>query len=562
MWMLLDQLFAFTLLLGTFLYVRSVGAVLRSLLPKTLALGLGLPLTTALFVSPTALVGFALYLAHVRGGVVWISLFGIYLSWGQDLIYIIGMIYYYLILRRIRHQAASFESLIQLGAYAEWPSSDVVRRPLDYLLPRLPFIKSWKKPSVMIKPVDFQRFLKGNARLIDYAELDLLPLSYLDFCAVPHFPLPVNEANNGTGNGANSDSGSRGRRYGSKGGPVEHLENQLRDSFVRFFGEAPSREKAQTKPAPESKELQSTAVRFYLMNRALNFELTEELWETSQKICRTMPGSIARTWKGFHFQQSVRLRYLSLFNTADQLQRLLGAIVLCRVRDAGLLREGKLGDQEFRVPASPVQWAETIQLALLTEGAGLEELRSVLLDSRNDFVQWQDRLTPFAEVIGGPIIFPAGQRSLLAGLSLLSVLRNKIIGHGGVGSQLRMRPLVYLSALHYFFLELVKDILKLDIQIFAATVDGRHSRRDQAVALPLRLEGEHVAVAKTRSLNPIKMHPYLRYRNGRLLIINRATKEGVSFLDFEAHSVEPTYLTFQIDPNDFLLPSPEWDSTK
>jgi hypothetical protein len=556
MWLLLDQLFAFALLVGTFIYIRSVGAVLRSLMPKALAHEQGLPLTTALYVGPTAAVGLALYFAQVRGGVVWISLVGVYLSWVQDLVYIVGMTYYYFILRRIRHRPASFESLIQLRAYAAWPSSDVVRRPLDYLLPRLPFIKSWKKPSVMIKPADFQRFLKGNTRLIDYAELNLLPLSYLDFCAVPHFPLPVNYPGNFTGNEPDEESAPRARRYGAKGGPVEHLENQMRDSFRRYFGEPPKK----VRPEPEGEELQSAAVRFYLMNRALNFELTEELWQTSQRICRTMPGSIARTWKGFHFQQSVRLRYLSLFNTADQLQRLLGSIVLSRVRDAGHLREGMLGNQKFRVPASPVQWAQTIEQALLTEDTGLDAFRSLLLASSDNYMQWQDRLRPFAEVIGGPIVFPEGQRHLLAGLSLLSVLRNKIIGHGGVGSQLRMQPLVYLSALHYFFLELAKEILKLDIQVFAVMTERRQALRDQAVALPLQLAGEHVAVAKAQGLGPIRMHPYLRYRDGRLLIIDRATKEGVTFVDYEAHSVEPTYLMFEIDPDDFLMPAPAWNS--
>ena len=38
-------------------------------------------------------------------------------------------------------------------------------------------------------------------------------------------------------------------------------------------------------------------------------------------------------------------------------------------------------------------------------------------------------------------------------------------------------------------------------------------------------------------------------------MINRKTREEVSFVDFEADVLEPKYLTFKVEANDFLMPS-------
>src|ERR1051326_4398077 len=80
MWLLLGQIFSFVLLVGTFIYVRSCGAIVRSIVPRSLASETGLLLRTVFYVGPTAIAGAVLYLANTRGDVIWISLTGVYLG--------------------------------------------------------------------------------------------------------------------------------------------------------------------------------------------------------------------------------------------------------------------------------------------------------------------------------------------------------------------------------------------------------------------------------------------------------------------------------------------------
>ncbi len=47
---------------------------------------------------------------------------------------------------------------------------------------------------------------------------------------------------------------------------------------------------------------------------ALNHRLPEDLWEASCNLCRNPPSVIAASWKSFHFQDGLRLRFASLFN--------------------------------------------------------------------------------------------------------------------------------------------------------------------------------------------------------------------------------------------------------
>jgi hypothetical protein len=565
MWLLLGQIFSFVLLVGTFIYVRSCGAIVRSIVPRSLASETGLLLRTVFYVGPTAIAGAVLYLANTRGDVIWISLTGVYLSWGQDLLYTLAMLYYFFVLRRIRRRPASFESIIRLQDYAAWPSSEVVRRPLDYLVPRLPFAKGWKKTTVLIGPADFERYLLGDTRLVDEAELGTIAIPYLDFCAVPHFPLPSLkfsghlESDDTPGTNSTADSLPNENEevpiYYER--PVEYVRKFVAENFLAEHTPELARKRHEwaKKVGVQKREVEAAAVRFYLVNRALHAELSEELWTTSCRICRTLPGVIARSWKAFHFQESVRLRYLALFNTVDQLLRMLGALIFCRIRDGGLLVDGKLAGKEFRVPASILGWSKTIELALRIDCAGLEEIRNVLLKPRAEFAEWEERFKPFSAVIGGPVGLLPAHRHLLGGLTLLFVLRNKIIGHGGIGSRLNMRPLRYLSTVHHFFLSLMPEILDLNIELFAGTdPKGETSFPDQGTTGMLKLRGEHFPLLKLGDITSV-MHPYLYYRNGKLLILNRMTRDSVSFVDFEVNnSFEPSFLTLKIDSNDFLKP--------
>lgn len=539
MWFLWAKLLAFILLAATFIYLRSASAVLRSLLPKSLTAEMGLPLIATLFVTPSILLGFGLYLAHVQAGVIWISVTAIYFSWIQDLLYVSGIVYYYFVLRRIRKRPASFDLLICLEEYAAWPSTDVVRRPFDYLLPRLPFARRWKKTKVLVRPIDFHRFLNDDLRLIDEAELALVGLTYLEFCAVPHFLLPPQEP----AAAARSNFG----------------EWREEPSDAEQMSPPPASRRQTRGRYPLRMEKETSATRYYIVNRALHAELTEELWATSRKLCQTLPSAIARTWKTFHFQESVRLRFVALFDTSDLIQRLICSVVLCTLRDEGVLVNGTLGGQEFRIPASTLHWTDMLELAFTAHGKRLERLSRILLEPRENYEEWQEGLSPFGAVLGGSILFPPNSRNVLAGWRMLGILRNKIIGHGGVGTHLRLRPLLYLSAVHYFFLTMMREITDLDLGVFAGNGEGGAQKKllkDQGLGTALNVSGNHHAFACPEHQHAmVSLHPYFRYHDGRLLIINRLTKEGVNYIDYNVANIfEPSYLTLKTERDDFIRP--------
>ncbi len=557
MLLLLEEIFTFASLVMTFVYVRCAGAVLRSLLPGIRMADVPVLVRAVLYVSPTSFVAAVLYVLHVQRGLIWISLTAIYISWAQDLLYVIGAIYYYFVLRRLRRLPASSEFSIRLQDYADWPSSDVVRKPLDYLLQRLPVVKRWRTASVLIRPVDFQRFLRSDLRLLDEAEPALLDFSYEDFCAVPHFPFPSLSA-----------SHERKTIAGAQGSNSSDPNSALLPTL--FPQLAKVKHALQVGPQSlEAKRLQrfhkdrrkheskSNVPQHYLMNRALNCDLTESLWNTSTLICRTLPSVVARTWKTFHFQESLRLRFVALFNAADLIQRLLGAIVLCRLRDSGNLIEEKLAGEDFQIPLSTRKWSETLEFALKSSDSKMQDLQR-LLEPRDDYEIWQSRLEPLVPLLGGPIVFSKHNRHTLAGLRVLAVLRNKIIGHGGVGTHLRMRPLFYLSAVHYFFLSLMAGIIECDVAIFAGTdSEGQRLIIDRGLGAKEHDANRDRAYARVQGKPFEPLYPYLRYHEGRLLFQSRVSKarNWTEYVDYNvARSLEPSLVRLETDWNDYIKP--------
>jgi hypothetical protein len=569
MWLLWEQLFAFGLLVATFIYVRSSSAVLRSLLPRTFTAEMGLALTALFYVTPSTLIGLGLYLAHVKAGVIWISVTAVYLSWGQDMLYVAGMTYYYLVLRRIRNHPASFALLIRLQEYAVWPSSDVVRKPFDYLLPRIPFARRWKKTTVLIKPIDFHRFLKNDLRLVDEAEPDQLSLTYAEYCAVPHFLLPPESLREARPPGfaqageKKSDSEQPGLEASEHEPGLASLlgVSDKLASIKCLIEEGPTetvteRRLQRLRSIQEKNRPETNATRYYLVNRSLHAELSEELWNTSRGLCQTLPSVIARTWKTFHFQESMRLRFVALFNTADLIQRLVGSIALCSLRDAGLLADNKVGEEEFRVPASTLQWTRALELALAAHGNLLARLSTILLEPSEDYREWQTRLAPFGAVLGRTIEFSSNNRNRLAGWRVLGTLRNKIIGHGGIGTHLRLRPLLYVSSVHHFFLSMMRNIVDLNLGLVAsADHDLKDFTLDQGLGVPRKLAGAHFAFASLDDQSLVALHPYFRYHEGRLLIINRVTKERASYIDYNVANIfEPSFVTLKTDWDEFITP--------
>lgn len=523
MWLLLEKIFAFTLLVATFIYIRSFAAVLRSLYPKSVTNKIGLRLTALLFVLPSFFVGLGLYVLYYRFGVVWISTTGIWLSWGQDLFYLLGMIYYYSVLRRIELQPASFELLIRLQDHASFPSSDVVRKPLDYLLFRLPIGKRWKKTTVLVKPADFRRFLKNDLRLIDEVDQPALLLAeHGNINSVPHFPVSIIQAGN-------------------------------------FGNWRETEEEKKDEPPTKKSQIKTENARYHIINRALHSQINEETWNTSRLICDTPPFIIARTWKTFHFQESVRLRLVALFNTSDLIQRLTGAIILSILRDKGIFPTTTSTGEPFRLPETSSHWIKTLQDILQnTSTPELECFRQALLQPRQDYLEWQQRLSPFSMVLGNPILFSPQKCDALAGWRDLGILRNKIIGHGGVGAHIQLRPIVYLSALHYFFLATMRDVVSLNLSIFIGTEsDGLQIiSKDQGFSSSKPIAANCLAYYRqAENKNLTCLFPYIRYHEGRMLIMNKLTKNGINYIDYNSANVfEPSFITLDADWNDFILP--------
>jgi hypothetical protein len=102
-------------------------------------------------------------------------------------------------------------------------------------------------------------------------------------------------------------------------------------------------------------------------NKLLYDQLPDPLWKASCAICRNTPRLIATQWQMFHLHTSLSFRFITLLNTMDLLQRLVGSTILVTLRAAQGLPESIVKDSKFLSRWSFGEWNKIIETALESE---------------------------------------------------------------------------------------------------------------------------------------------------------------------------------------------------
>ncbi|HTG14779.1 MAG TPA: tetratricopeptide repeat protein [Blastocatellia bacterium] len=521
----------------TFFYIRVFGRLLRKRI-QLRSPRLGMPEVVILKAAFTVCPALALLYVRHELGWVWISKAGIWASVSLDVLLSLCLIPYFVAIRRLRHSPAAVRGTVTVDpgfhnaifTFNLWMSL---------------FIRTG---TITIAQADAKRFLRGDKRFFDivarenklseiwnqmkqtYSEgqpdLDS-PGIALDAADLESRSMPQIVIND-------IDFGVLVQE-----GHLGTTDRAIKDRSPRLF-ERLTRSK--TAGATES----------HALNRLLNCGLSDELWEASCNLCKMTPGIVAGSWKRFHFQETLRLRLLVLFNTSDLLQRLIGAIVICKLRDSGELSEMENPDSLKLPPLASGRWNRCLRWALeKSKSADLEVLRGLLLHPRDDFADLANWLKPFEALLGTGHLLNDGNDTLRAWAALAEV-RNKVIGHGGIGRQMQLDPQSYLVPLHHYFLAVVKRIAALDLQVLSALgyPNVEIAGKDQGLYVTGKLPAHSEAVAfvpATREL--VVLSPYFKFNKERLLVFNRYSQNDGSrqrdfeYIDFYASSIShPSFI--------------------
>lgn len=296
--------------------------------------------------------------------------------------------------------------------------------------------------------------------------------------------------------------------------------------------------------------------KFFLVNRIINTALPDELWKTSCRLIQKTPTIIAATWKTYHFQEDVRLRFVTLFNSADLIQRLLGAIILQIVAASGELRilterddfPRNRNNQILSPPNTGGEWNRVLVWVLRnSKNAELDIFRRMLLETQPDFSESVEKLAPFWKILQTSPQIPPDEQHILACFSILAQLRNKTVGHGAIGWKFQLRPAIYLSSLHYFFLNTMRKISQLDAGVFAYRKTEEELKiiaLIQGLKTPAEVPGDFgVGIKNPANGNNLNLFPFLRFYNGRLLIADSFSKDFVIYTDFNTKNIaEPSFI--------------------
>lgn len=515
--------------LSTFIYVRGVGAFLRRLILKMATKNWGRAEAVVCYTLSTILPAIFLLLLRKRG-LVWISGTALWASLLLDALCLLGMMSYLNKLRTLRKTPELFLSGVSLRCFEDWPSPRVIADALRHLALKIPLLNRRFGRTLVVTVGDFRRFLQNDLRLIDdVPEEDALPeIPQAALRSMPHLFLP--------------DPPQR---------KVEDVEPEALDIMDELV-------------ADMDYDYFSGGT-LHIINRTLNSKLPDELWRTSRNLCLTMPNVIANTWKQFHAQESPRLRLVTLFTAADLIQRLLGSLVLSTLRDLGEVLAPERQNQKVMPPEIINQWNRTLGWALETSTTPkLNRIREIMLAPRDDFDSLRESLKPFWKIVGRATIDYPGARNTLTGWRVLSVLRNKLIGHGGIGWQLNLRPTVYLSAVHYYFLAMMRDVAALDLGVLAnwGDTDIIIAGKDQGLDIdPTGYFGDDcLALAALPDEQGFAvLNPFLRFHKGRLLILNKVYQasriEKADYVDYNVDDItEPSFISFNEKFANFLEP--------
>lgn len=285
-------------------------------------------------------------------------------------------------------------------------------------------------------------------------------------------------------------------------------------------------------------------------NRKLYEFLCDPLWTASLDLCRNTPGLIATQWQRFHLQESVQLRFVTLMNTADLLQRYIAAIVLADLRDgegmpAGLASEGRfLGQGSFR------DWNKSLQMALAgSVDPTLDVWRRMLLTPRDDFRDLLDSLEALWNLLDYRI--EPTEAHTLSAWRVLGHLRNSFIGHGTFGNQMKAAPQRFIGGLHAYFLGVVKDIVAMDLSLQLIPDDVAVWPNDRGFTGPARF-GSGPSLIVTVDGRVTRLNPYFALGRDGVLVLHRIRDGLAEYVDFSAAEAgTPAFTSVEIPIAEF-----------
>jgi tetratricopeptide (TPR) repeat protein len=505
--------FIFTLVMA-----RTLAALARRSVPSKVVLKLDTFFRGLIYVSAGIFIAVVLWGFRQQAGITWISRNALSLSLTLDLFFLGGVLFYFYSLKRLQRHPDRFPYSVTVSNAAKWPDSAVVTRPLRLGLSQLLMVRKWTTPEFQITPTDYTRRLGRNPRLLDeVSDSSILGYSKSELAYFPHLNSHYAKAS-------------------------DESASVLADNDSLNANQKPT--------------LSSDAHR--TLNRALVAGLPDDLWNTSIRLCQTSPQIIATTWKQFYQQKSLRLRLVSLFNAVDMFQRLIGAIAFTVLRDEDV-PETEFVIEGMKLPGNMNQWNQGLRDVLEnTATPNLASLRHALLTSRDDFNDLLKRLNPIREILGEGIFRISGPRDTLAGWKLLGDLRNKLIGHGGVGWRLSVDVTINLSSLHLFFLAMMQDVSQFDLGVLAIhkNSDLMVIGLDRGLNRALNASAECSALARIpESDSVIELNPYFRFNTGRLLVLNgyRYNSSVAEYTDYNsANPLEPSFFSFPEERKSFV----------
>lgn len=557
----------------TFIFIRTVGSIARRVVTKETAASWDSLGSSLAFCAPT--VGCALLLLVLRNwaGLILVSQMTVEFSLICDAVYILFTLYRDRRIRQLRRAPGTLPQVVKLKPQIHWPRGDMDNfRLIRDLLQRVSLPSSLGIFSFMIRMGgsvftvtrgDFERRLGGDLRYVDSVadEDDELGLDQDELAAVPHILVLDKETL--------SDAGSMiiEKLVGEQDAVVEDDEDGSNEDGSDEDGARPAAP-YKYNAARYFKEMFGVSGKCHAVNRTLNAELSDELWETSRDLCRKSPHMIALTWKSFHFQEDLRLRLATLFNAAELVQKLVGSAVLCALRGTGELESlrartdvlvHRTTKQPLPPPGTYAEWNRTLEWVLAAANSPeVEVFRRALRAPREDISELHEKLQPFREVLEHSLNVGAGPYDALKGLEVIGVLRNRTVGHGTVGWKLNMNPLVYLAPLHQFFLAVMRDIVKLDLGVYACTF----GEELEVLALdrglkPMPPVGDDLLAVfslegGSDNAAAVPLNPYFLFYSGRLLSLNRLTRNGGEYVDYvPANIAEPTFINLDVQARDF-----------
>ncbi len=298
-------------------------------------------------------------------------------------------------------------------------------------------------------------------------------------------------------------------------------------------------------------------------NRLLHHDLAPELWRTSVRLSSMTPGIIAERWKLFHLQDEFSGRLITLFNTMDLLQRWIGSMVFSLSRKHGTFPDELRCDEDFLRLGSFSDWNRALDRTLTASAdPDLDCFRIALASPYEEFEANLNLLIPYWESLG---CRPKHDRcNVLQVFSAIGFLRNQLLAHGAIPWRMRLDPEPYVCSLYQCFLRQAARVSDLIPRVLAYPghydegFDKTCSWAMDAGVLgwsprPLG-PGDHesVLVLSAKHL-AVRGDPYVRVRNGRVVILNRIRSDHSEYIDFQgALLMEPTFVSVPSAREEFV----------